>query len=216
MRWPVLFLVAILASCGAFTRTSAVPGRSAAASVALTSTTSAPRPSASAVTVTVRYVAIGASDTFVVGASDPATGSWPARVASFLPPGSAFVNLGVSGSVAAQARDQQVPAAIAQRPSVVSVWLAVNDMNASVAPPAYRDALGAIVDALVARTDASVFVGNVPDIRGVPAYKDVDKALLAAQISAYNDAIASVVASHGGRAFVVDLYSGSAPLVSTI
>ena len=50
---------------------------------------------------------------------------------------------------------------------MVSVWLAVNDMNSSVAPPAFRDALGAIVDALVTRTDAKVFVGNVPDIRGV-------------------------------------------------
>ena len=163
-----------------------------------------------------RYVAIGASDTVGVGATDPASGSWPARVAGLLPAGSAFVNVGVSGSIAAQARERQLPAAIALRPSVVSVWLAVNDMNAGVTPDAYREALAAIVDGLITRTDALVFVGNVPDIRGVPAYADADKALLTAQIGAYNGAVAAATAGRDGRAHLVDLHTGSAPLVSTI
>ena len=216
MRIVALFLFGLtLSSCGPFSRTIAIPGRSATGSVTATtaSRTSTPTPTASGV---VRYIAIGASDTVGVGATDPATGSWPARVATLLPPGSAYVNLGVSGSVASQARDQQVPGAIAQRPTVVSVWLAVNDMNASVDPAPYRAALDAIVAGLVSRTDAKVFVGNVPDVRGVPAYKDVDKNALAAQIGAYNDAIASVIAAHQGRAFLVDLFTGSAPLVSTL
>lgn len=163
-----------------------------------------------------RYVAIGASDTVGVGASDPATGSWPALVATLLPPGSAYVNIGVSGTIASQARAQQLPSAIDLRPSVVSIWLAVNDMNAQVTPEAYREALAAIVDGLAARTEAKIFVGNVPDVRGVPAYKDADKAQLTAQIAAYNDAVASVVAQRPDQAYLVDLYTGSAPLVSTI
>lgn len=222
MRVVALFLLTIaLAGCAAPSRppTAATPAGTTAATVAPTVSTavstSTPLPSAAA-TVTVRYVAIGASDTVGVGASDPTTGSWPARVAVLLPPGGAFVNLGVSGSVAVQAKDQQLPGAIAQRPTVVSVWLAVNDMNATIEPASYRDALGAIVDALVARTDAKVFVGNVPDVRGVPAYKDVDKNALGAQIAAYNEAIGAVVARHPGRAFLVDLFTGSAALVSTI
>jgi lysophospholipase L1-like esterase len=164
----------------------------------------------------VRYVAIGASDTVGVGATDPTTGSWPARIATLLPPGSAYVNLGVSGSLAVQAKDQQLPGAIAQKPTVVSVWLAVNDMNATIQPASYRDALAAIVDGLVTRTDAKIFVGNVPDVRGVPAYKDVDKNTLLAQITAYNDVIAAVTKSAPGRVFLVDLFTGSAALVSTI
>ena len=164
----------------------------------------------------VRYVAIGASDTVGVGASDPTTGSWPARIAALLPPGSAYVNLGVSGSVAIQAKDQQLPGAVAQRPTAVTVWLAVNDMNATIQPASYRDALGAIIDGLVARTDAKIFVGNVPDVRGVPAYRDVDKNALLAQITAYNDVIAAVVKTAPGRAFAVDLFTGSASLVSTM
>jgi lysophospholipase L1-like esterase len=89
-------------------------------------------------------------------------------------------------------------------------------MNATIQPASYREALAAIVDALVARTEAKIFVGNVPDVRGVPAYKDVDKNALLAQITAYNEAIAQVVRSAPGRVFAVDLFTGSAPLVSTI
>jgi lysophospholipase L1-like esterase len=56
----------------------------------------------------------------------------------------------------------------------------------------------------------------VPDIRGVPAYKDTDKDVLFQQIGAYNNAVAEAVRAHPGRAFTVDLFTGSAPLVSTI
>jgi acyl-CoA thioesterase-1 len=215
MRIARVFQVAALVvaagtACGA--------GAAPAATVAPTPTPT-PAPSASptpTASPAVRYVAIGASDTVGVGATDPTTGSWPSRIAALLPPGSAYVNLGVSGSVAVQAKDQQLPGAVAQKPTVVSVWLAVNDMNATIQPASYREALAAIVDGLVARTDAKIFVGNVPDVRGVPAYKDADKVALGAQITAYNDAIAAVVKSAPGRAFAVDLFTGSAALVSTI
>jgi len=151
-----------------------------------------------------------------VGATDPTSGSWPARVAALLPAGSAYVNLGVSGSIAIQAKDQQLPGAIAQKPTVVSIWLAVNDLNATIQPDSYRDALGTIVDGLVTSTDAKIFIGNVPDVRSVPAYANADKDLLLAQINAYNAAIAGVIAKYPGRAFAVDLFTGSAGLVSTI
>ncbi|MEO8633446.1 MAG: GDSL-type esterase/lipase family protein [Chloroflexota bacterium] len=164
----------------------------------------------------IRYVAIGASDAVGVGATDPATGSWPARVAKLMPPGSAFVNLGVSGSIALQARTAQLPGALAQRPTVVSIWLAVNDMNATIEPASFASDLGAIVDALVTGTDAKVFVGNVPDLRPVPAYATADKAALFALISAYNAGIGAIAAKHPGRVVAVDLFTGSAPLVSTI
>ena len=214
MRAARLFLVAaVLASCGP-ARTTGQPSAPAASRAATVAPTTAPTtPSASPA---VRYVAIGASDTVGIGATDPATGSWPARVASLLPPGSAFVNVGVSGSIAVQAKDAQLPGAIAQKPTVVSMWLAVNDMNATIQPVSYGEALAAIVDALVARTEAKIFVGNVPDVRGVPAYKDVDKNVLLQQITAYNDVIAQVVKSAPGRVFLVDLFTGSAALVSTI
>ena len=194
---------------------TAAPATSPASTLARVtlSPTVTPTPSP---TAAIRYVAIGASDTVGVGATDPATGSWPARVASLLPPGSAFVNVGVSGSVAIQAKDAQLPGAIAQKPTVVSIWLAVNDMNATIEPASFANELGAIVDALVSGTDAKIFVGNVPDVRPVPAYKDADKAALFRLITAYNAVIAAIVAKHPGRVIGVDLFTGSADLVSTI
>jgi lysophospholipase L1-like esterase len=194
---------------------TAAPATSPASTLARVtlSPTVTPTPSPTAL---IRYVAIGASDTVGVGASDPATGSWPARIASLLPPGSAFVNVGVSGSIALQARTAQLPGAIAQKPTVVSIWLAVNDMNATIEPASFANDLGAIVDALVAGTDAKIFVGNVPDVRPVPAYKDADKAALFRLITAYNAAIAAIAAKHPGRVVGVDLFTGSADLVSTM
>ena len=166
-------------------------------------------------TPTVRYVAIGASDTVGVGASDPARGSWPARVAGSLPVGTTYANFGVSGSLTLQAKSEQLPAAIAQRPTLATVWLAVNDLNATVDPAAYAQSLGDLVDALVQRTDATIFVGNVPDLRAVPVYAQVDKTVLLAKVSAYNQAIAQVAARNPRRVIVVDLFTGSAELVSS-
>jgi len=212
-----LFLALTITACSgppprAATATPAPPTATVVTQLTPTATAS-PTPAPAGA---IRYVAIGASDTVGVGATDPTTGSWPARVAKLLPPGSAFVNVGVSGSIALQARTAQLPGAIAQRPTVVSIWLAVNDMNATIEPASYANDLGAIVDGLVKGTEAKIFVGNVPDVRPVPAYKDADKTALFALINAYNTAIASIVAKYPGRVFPVDLFTGSAELVSTI
>jgi lysophospholipase L1-like esterase len=164
----------------------------------------------------IRYVAIGASDSVGVGASDPTKGSWPALIASRLPAGSPpYTNLGVSGSLALQAVTQQLPGAIAQRPSLVSVWLAVNDLNATIEPASFAESLGKIVDGLVQKTSATIFVGNVPDLRSVPVYADVDKTRLLAGVRAYNDVIAAIAARRPGRVIVVDLFTGSAALAAT-
>lgn len=164
----------------------------------------------------IHYVAIGASDTVGVGALDPVRGSWPARVAALLPAGSTYTNLGVSGSLTTQAATEQLPRAIRERPTIVSIWLAVNDMNAGVSPGDHAAALARIVDGLASGTDARVFVGNVPDLRAVPVYADTDPELLAALVSAYNDGIARVARGHGDRVVLVDLHTGSAELMTGV
>jgi len=210
--WTLVCAV-FLAACSS----TSTPPRSASPvlAAAASPTTPVPSPAASSAAPAVRYVAIGASDSVGVGASDPVRGSWPARIAARLPAGSAYVNLGVSGSIALQASREQLPGAIAQRPTVVTIWLAVNDLNATIDRASYADALGGIVDALVQRSDAAIFVGNVPDLRTVPVYASVDKLVLLVRINAYNDAIAEIAARSPTRIFVVDLFTGSADLVST-
>ena len=215
MRVLCLVAASLVAACGSAPSAQVVSTTRPAPSPTLFITTSAPTASPSPAPAAFRYVAIGASDTVGVGASDPANGSWPARVAARLPAGTSYTNLGVSGSLAAQAAREQLPAALASRPQLVTVWLAVNDLNASVSASDYAAALRSIIEPLAQQTEARIFVGTVPDLRSVPAYASQDQAALLARINAYNAAIAALAASRAGRVGVVDLFAGSAALTST-
>jgi lysophospholipase L1-like esterase len=204
---------ALVSACSATPAAQPAPTSRTPATPSAARTTVPPTATASS---GIRYVAIGASDSVGVGASDPAKGSWPAIVASRLPAGSPpYTNLGVSGSLALQAVTQQLPGAIAQRPTLVSVWLAVNDLNARIEPGSFADALGQVVDGLVQNTGAKIFVGNVPDLRAVPAYAGIDKERLLESIRAYNAVIAAIGSRNPGRVVVVDLFTGSAGLVAS-
>lgn len=160
-----------------------------------------------------RYVAIGASDSVGVGASDPKTKSWPALVAARLPQGTSYTNLGVSGSTLAQAIVEQLPRATAADPDVVTVWLAFNDLAHAVPPASYRADLAKLLQSLL-QTRAKIFVANLPDLRGVPATAGIDRGLLAAAVDAYNRQIVDVVRESGSRVTLVDLATGSAEVIS--
>jgi acyl-CoA thioesterase I len=211
----VVICTAFVAACSAAPAAQPSPTRGPTASPNTAAARSSVPASATA-SSGIKYVAIGASDTVGVGASDPAKGSWPALVAAHLPSGSPpYTNLGVAGSLTLQAVSQQLPGAIAQKPNLISVWLAVNDLNATIEPASFAESLAQIVDSLVQNTGATIFVGNVPDLRAVPVYAGTDKARLLAGIEAYNNAIAAIAARNPTRVKVVDLFTGSAALVST-
>src|SRR5205807_59361 len=135
----VVLLAILLAACGSapVAVSTPIPTPRTTPTPTLFVTTTAPTPTPTPTKPAIRYVAIGASDTVGVGASDPRVGSWPARVAARLPVGTDYVNLGVSGSLASQAAREQLPNALALDPGLVTVWLAVNDLNANVAPADY-------------------------------------------------------------------------------
>lgn len=143
-------------------------------------------------------------------------GSWPARIAAQLRAGATYTNLGVSGSLAAQAQRDQLPKAIHEQPTIATVWLAVNDINAGVTAQDHGAALAAIIDGLVERTPAKVFVGTVPDLRAVPVYSVVDPAVLIARVTAYNAGMTAAAAKHPNRVVLVDLFTGSAELTTTM
>ena len=133
-----------------------------------------------------------------------------------LPPGSTYRNLGVAGSLAAQAAHEQLPTAVAEDPDLVTIWLAVNDINAQVSDKDYATALNAIVDGLTKTTHARIFIGDVPDLRAVPAYAGVDRSKLIAVVAAYNEVIRGIAAQHSDRVVVVDLFTGSAALMTQV
>ena len=169
------------------------------------------------------YVAVGASETVGVGADDPATEAWPRVLHERVLPASRFVDVGVSGSTLQAALTAQLPSALAARPDVVTVWLAVNDAVAGVPVGRYERQLTRLVRALRQGGRAEVLVGNVPDLWRLPAYRaclpgsggrPVDgvscrlpvvpaRSQVKETVSAFNAAIARVVRSHGAR--LVDL-----------
>jgi lysophospholipase L1-like esterase len=149
------------------------------------------------------YVAIGASDAVGVGAPNPETEGWVPRFGARLGPNVRVVNLGVSGSTLAQALDEQLGPALDAQPDVVTVWLAVNDFNAHAAVDRYAADLDVLLGQL-ATTRARVFVGNVPDLGRVAAYRGVDAAPLHVEVDRWNRVIDAAAARHG--ATLVDLF----------
>lgn len=153
------------------------------------------------------YVAIGASDVVGEGADDPGTEAWPIVIYDRLPKGTVIHRLGVSGSTAEEAIVEQVPAAEALEPNLVTIWLAINDIRHQVPLEAYRKQLDEIVRRMTG-TGAQVFVGNVPDLRGIPelseSYRPEQLTMFTAE---WNATIAEVVLANG--AHLVDLQEAS-------
>lgn len=151
------------------------------------------------------YVAIGASDTFGYGVPDPATQGWVPQFAAMLPAGMRLVNLGVNGLTLRHALQIDLPVALDAHPSLVTVWLAVNDLLDGVPLAAYRADLHTLLARLHA-TGARVLVGNVPDLSLVPAARARLGGDPTGAIAAWNAAIAGQARATG--ATLVDLFSG--------
>jgi lysophospholipase L1-like esterase len=152
----------------------------------------------------VTYVAIGASDAVGVGTSNPQSEGWVPRFGGRLGSNVRIVNLGVSGSTLSQALEEQLGPALDAQPDVVTVWLAVNDLNARVALDNYAADLDTLLGHLET-TQARVLVGNVPDLASVAAYRGLDAKALNAEVDRWNAAIADTVTRHGDT--LVDLHA---------
>lgn len=148
------------------------------------------------------YVAIGASDTVGVGARDPEREGWVPRFAAGLGPNVRTINLGVSGSTLGQALREQLGPAVDADPDLVTVWLAVNDLNARIPLDQYAADLDRLLGSLRA-TGARVLVANVPDLPRIGVYAQVDPQLLRAEVRQWNDVIGQVTERHGAE--LVDL-----------
>jgi lysophospholipase L1-like esterase len=152
----------------------------------------------------VTYVAIGASDAVGIGAANPEQDGWVPQFGARLGPNVRVVNLGVSGSTLAQALQEQLGPALDAQPDVVTVWLAVNDLNARVPLDQYAADLDTLLGQLES-THARVLVGNVPDLAALAAYRGLDADRVNAEVDQWNAVIADTTARHGDT--LVDLYA---------
>ena len=151
------------------------------------------------------YVALG--DSFTEGLNDEAPGGgfrgWADRLAGLLAAeyqGLRYANLAVRGKLLRQIVADQVPAAVAMTPGLVSIAGGGNDI---LRPGADPDALAELLDAAVARLRASgaqvlMFTGFDPV--GAPVIK-----MLRGRIGTYNMHLRGIADVHG--CYLVDMWS---------
>ena len=150
-------------------------------------------------------MAIG--DSFTEGLNDAAPGGgfrgWADRLAGLLAaeyPGLRYANLAIRGKLLRQIVADQVPAAVAMTPGLVSVSGGGNDI---LRPGADPDTLAELFDAAVARLRASgaqvlMFTGFDPV--GAPVIK-----MRRGRIGTYNMHLRAIADAHG--CYLVDLWS---------
>jgi lysophospholipase L1-like esterase len=180
-RWVVVTVVALLAS-GCFTdhRPDVAP-----AAVRL------PRSV---------YVAVGASESVGVGADNPVRDAWPQVLfRTSMPANTVFYDVAQSGARVGDAVTRQLPAALALEPTVVTVWLNVDDMASGESPTAYESGLHTLVRALRRGGVTKVLVADTPPLDALPAVARLrlPGATVEATVQRYNEVIARVCEEEG-------------------
>jgi lysophospholipase L1-like esterase len=154
-----------------------------------------------------RYVAIG--DSFTEGIGDPEPASpgghrgWADRVAEVLAAQAddfAYANLAIRGRLLQQILDEQVDAALALRPDLISISAGGNDI---IRPGTDPDEVAARLDAGIARLrgdGATVVMFNGPDIGGTPVLGRIR-----GKVAIYNENLHAVAKRHD--AIVADMWA---------
>jgi acyl-CoA thioesterase I len=178
---------------------------------------STPEPAAAPIV----YAAVGASETAGIGAQDPRSQAWPmVFYETALPRSAVMYSFGVPGETTQAALTGELPAALTVQPTLVTVWLNVDDLIAGVSAADYETRLDQLVHALRRGGAARVLVANTPYVDHLPLYLRCRTlaascpfftgpvpapADLDAAVDAYNAAISRVVQAEG--ATLVDLHS---------
>lgn len=175
------------------------------------------------------YVAVGGLETIGFGADSPVVEAWPQLLyRTALDRNTIFVNLATGVGLVQQAVEEQVPVALELRPTLVTVWLNVNDLLAGVPVATYEQQLTELVRALRQDGQARVLLANTPPVDQLPALDVLEQlpapvvfgdtpftsggeAALASReeaavrVAEYNEAIQRVANAEG--ADVVDLHT---------
>lgn len=164
------------------------------------------------------YVAVGGLEAVGVGADSPVVEAWPQVLyRNALDRNTVFVNLATGVGLVQQALEEQVPVALELRPTLVTVWLNVNDLLFGVSVATYERQLSELVRALRQDGQARVLLANTPpvdqlpgfdvliqqELFGGPAFTSPEEA--AARVAEYNQAIERVADAEGAE--VVDLHT---------
>lgn len=182
-------LIVALTACGA-------PGASRSATPAPTEPTLAPPLPAS-------YAALGASETYGMGAA-PHTKGYAYLVAHVLG-ARHFVDTGIPGTTLDAGYDTELTDALAIRPSLCTVFFGFNDLRSGVQRGPYLRDLRDLVGAL-RQAHAQVLIIGLPDVSLLPAVRKAQIGGVRAIITSWNSGMATVARRTG--AHFLDLSQG--------
>ncbi|HEX8221238.1 MAG TPA: SGNH/GDSL hydrolase family protein [Chloroflexia bacterium] len=161
------------------------------------------------------YAGIGASDVVGVGANDPASESWVELLARKLPANTRLVKLGRNGITLNDANKVEVPQAVAEQPDLITMWNCVNDATRGIPLPLYTRDLRSALDRLTQETGAHILLLNLPDLSLLlPGPESGRRELIRGGIRQWNAAMSQAAADYGGRVTLVDLFPGSAQVLT--
>jgi lysophospholipase L1-like esterase len=152
----------------------------------------------------ITYVAIGASDTFGIGTSDPYTQNWPTDLAEKLGQKVHLINLGIPGITLHDALNLELPVALDSHPELVTIWLGVNDLANHVPISSYSHDLDLMLKRLQSNAPSSrILIANIPDLTLLPYFTSYNQQILHQSIEEYNAIIAKLAQQQ--HAILVDL-----------
>lgn len=192
-------LLPVLAGCG---------GLSTASAPAATPTQSSNTAARVAVTRPGTYVAMGASETYGVGAV-PTTKGYAYLVARMLG-AKHFRDLGIPGTTLNAAYDRELTLALAARPTLTTVFFGVNDLRARVSRAAFMSDLNDLV-ATLRQAHSRVLIVGLPNLNLLPAARAIPVNLTPI-VHTWNAGMRSIARRYG--AGFLDLNSFSAEIAA--
>ena len=145
----------------------------------------------------ITYVAIGASDTFGIGTSNPYLENWPTDLAEKLSQKVHLINLGIPGITLHDALSLELPVALDSHPQLVTIWLGVNDIVDKVPINSYSHDLDLLLTRLESQTpSAHILIANIPDLTLLPYFASFNQQGLISIIEEYNATIAHEAQQH--------------------
>jgi lysophospholipase L1-like esterase len=121
----------------------------------------------------------------------------------------------VSGIRLHEALSRELPLALTTSPSLITIWLVVNDFVGGVSYANYTQDLDNLLKQLRAGTKARIVMANIPDLTLLPAFRSLSssqKANTLSTIRTWNNAIATIAARY--NVTLVDLFSHESQLTA--
>ena len=198
-------LVIVLVACGS----SDPEAQSDQASAAQARVVAVPTEPTLAPPLAGSYAALGASETYGVGAQ-PHTMGYAYQLARALH-ASHFVDEGIPGTTLNAAYDTELTNALTIRPYLCTVFFGYNDLSNGVSRAAFLQDLHDLV-ATLRRARSRVLVIGMPDLARLPAVASHHILRLRAIVISWNRGMAQVARQTGAR--FLDLYSLSGQLLA--